>query len=164
MYMSTEIILSVLVLQPSVFSILTWHKLWNCTFSPCKLIITLHSSYVFSIDSLSVAHSWLCSDTTPHSLYVYQMTENPSQSWIIHESFKTSWLVPNILFYSQSNHKANDFLISGFVSKVSRRVPGTTYPSGATEFTPVSGVRVTRSLDFCVLFCRSFFTILFFFF
>jgi hypothetical protein len=33
---------------------------------------------------------------------------------------------------------------------------GTAYPSGAAVFTPVfSGVRVTRYLVFCVVFCRS---------
>ena len=38
---------------------------------------------------------------------------------------------------------------------------GTTYPSGAPEFTPVfSGVRVIQSLVLCVLFCRSFFVLL----
>jgi hypothetical protein len=36
---------------------------------------------------------------------------------------------------------------------------GTTYPSGAPEFTPVffSRIRVARSLVFCVVFCRSLF-------
>jgi len=35
---------------------------------------------------------------------------------------------------------------------------GIAYPSGAHEFIPVfSGVRVTRSLLFCVIFCRSLF-------
>ena len=33
---------------------------------------------------------------------------------------------------------------------------GTVYPSDAREFTPIfSGVRVARSLFFCVVFCRS---------
>ena len=42
---------------------------------------------------------------------------------------------------------------------------GTVYPSGASEFTPVlSGVRVTRFLVFCVMFCRSLFALLNFFF
>jgi hypothetical protein len=36
------------------------------------------------------------------------------------------------------------------------------YPSGAPEFTPViSGYRVARSSDFCVMFCRSLFVLLF---
>jgi len=36
---------------------------------------------------------------------------------------------------------------------------GTAYPSGAPESTPVfSGVRVTRSLVYCVVFCRSLFS------
>ena len=35
---------------------------------------------------------------------------------------------------------------------------GHAYPSGAAEFTPVfSGIRVSRSLVFCVVFCRSMF-------
>ena len=39
------------------------------------------------------------------------------------------------------------------------------YPSGAPEFTPViSGFRVARSSDFCVMFCRSLFVLLFLFF
>ena len=42
--------------------------------------------------------------------------------------------------------------------------PGTAYPSEATEFTPIfSWVRVIRSLDFCVLFCRSLFVLFSFF-
>jgi hypothetical protein len=37
---------------------------------------------------------------------------------------------------------------------------GSPYPSGAPEFTPAfSGVRVTRSLVFCVVFCRSLFVL-----
>jgi hypothetical protein len=42
---------------------------------------------------------------------------------------------------------------------------GTAYPSGAPKFTPVlSGVRVARSLGLCVVFCRSLFVLLSFFF
>ena len=42
---------------------------------------------------------------------------------------------------------------------------GITYPSGASEFTPVfSEVRVVRSLVLCVVFCRSLFVLLSFFF
>ena len=42
---------------------------------------------------------------------------------------------------------------------------GIAYPSGAPEFTPgFSGVRVTRSLVLCVMFCRSLFVLLYFFF
>jgi hypothetical protein len=42
---------------------------------------------------------------------------------------------------------------------------GTANPSGAPEFTPVfSGVRVARSLLFCIMFCRSLFIRLYFFF
>ena len=42
---------------------------------------------------------------------------------------------------------------------------GTAYPSGATQFTPVlSGVIVSRSLVFSVLFIRLLFVLLFFFF
>jgi len=38
---------------------------------------------------------------------------------------------------------------------------GTTYPSGAPEITSVlSGACVARSLDFCVVFCRSLFLLL----
>ena len=57
-------------------------------------------------------------------------------------------------------------LITGFVTRLTRRVPllsgaGTAYPSGSPEFTPgFSGVRVTRSLvvyvcfaDRCLSFC-----------
>ena len=41
----------------------------------------------------------------------------------------------------------------------------TAYPSEAPEFTPgFSGVRVARSLVFCVVFCRSLFVLLSFFF
>jgi len=37
----------------------------------------------------------------------------------------------------------------------------TAYPSGTLEFTPVfSGVDVSRSLVFCVVFCRSLFVLL----
>ena len=37
----------------------------------------------------------------------------------------------------------------------------TAYPSGAPEFTPIlSGVHVSRSLVFCVVFCRSLFVLL----
>ena len=42
---------------------------------------------------------------------------------------------------------------------------GIAYPSGASEFTPVfSEVRVVRSLVLCVVFCRSLFVLLSFFF
>jgi len=42
---------------------------------------------------------------------------------------------------------------------------GTSIPSGAHEFTPVfSGVRIARSLALCVMYCRSFFVLLSFFF
>jgi len=42
---------------------------------------------------------------------------------------------------------------------------GTAYPSEAPEFTPsFSGLRVARSLVFCVVFCRSLFALLSFFF
>jgi hypothetical protein len=42
---------------------------------------------------------------------------------------------------------------------------GVAYPSGASEFTPVfSKVRVVRSLVLCVVFCRSLFVLLSFFF
>jgi hypothetical protein len=41
---------------------------------------------------------------------------------------------------------------------------GTTFPYGSPEFNPViSGVRVVRSLVFCVMFCRSLSVLLFFF-
>jgi hypothetical protein len=44
-------------------------------------------------------------------------------------------------------------------------VTGTTYHFGAPKFTPgCSGVRVVRSLVFCVVFCCSFFVLLSFFF
>jgi hypothetical protein len=42
---------------------------------------------------------------------------------------------------------------------------GTAYPSGVPEFIPCfCGVRVARSLVFCVMFCRSLFVLLTFFF
>jgi hypothetical protein len=42
---------------------------------------------------------------------------------------------------------------------------GTSYPCTAPEFTPgVSGIRVTQSLVLCVVFCRSLFVLLSFFF
>jgi hypothetical protein len=42
---------------------------------------------------------------------------------------------------------------------------GTAYTSGPPLFTPCfSGVRVIRSFDICVMFCRSLFVLLFFFF
>ena len=42
---------------------------------------------------------------------------------------------------------------------------GTANPPGAPEFTAVfNGVRVARSLIFCVMFCRLLFVLLFFFF
>jgi hypothetical protein len=56
-----------------------------------------------------------------------------------------------------------------FVIRVTRRMPHvgaeTAYPSGAPAFiSGFSGVRVTRSLVFCVVFCRSLFVLLSFFF
>jgi len=42
---------------------------------------------------------------------------------------------------------------------------GTAYLSGAPEFTPVfSGIHVSQSLVFCVLFCRSLLIVFLFFF
>ena len=42
---------------------------------------------------------------------------------------------------------------------------GTTYPSGAHELSPVfNGVHVARTLVFCVMFCRSLFVLLYFYF
>jgi len=53
------------------------------------------------------------------------------------------------MFYFLSNH--NDFAHCG--SPIVTCEAGTTYPSGAPEFTPVfSGVSVGRSLVFCVVF------------
>ena len=54
---------------------------------------------------------------------------------------------------------------SGHISKVVTCEAGTANPSGTHEFTLVfSGVRVTRFLVLCVVFCRSLFFFLFFFF
>jgi len=45
------------------------------------------------------------------------------------------------------------------------RRAGNAYPSGAPEFTPVfSGVHVTQFFVLCVMFCRSLFIVLSFFF
>ena len=55
----------------------------------------------------------------------------------------------------------------GFILRTSVAISGVgaAYPSGAPEFTPnFSGVRVTRSFVLCVVFCRSFFVLLYFLF
>ena len=63
--------------------------------------------------------------------------------------------------YPVSSNKPSILIIRGYTSEA-----GTIYPSGTPEFTPVfSGVRFVRSLRFfCVVFCRSLFVPLFFFF
>ena len=57
------------------------------------------------------------------------------------------------LVVSTSRSFPHSRLITGFVTRLTRREAGTAYLSGAPEFTSgFSGVRVTRSLVLCVCF------------
>ena len=68
------------------------------------------------------------------------------------------------LFAITSRFRSHWWRITALVTRVIRRVPGTAYPSGAPDFISCfSGVRVTRSLVFYVVLCRSLFFLLSFF-
>ena len=69
------------------------------------------------------------------------------------------------LVVNTSRSFPHSWSITGFVTRLTRQVEqrvGTAHHSGAPEFTPgFSGVRVTRSLVLCVMFCRSLFVLSF---
>ena len=72
---------------------------------------------------------------------------------------------PLPLVVSTSRSFPHSWLITGFVTRVKRRVPLVeqellTLPEYLSSSQVLSGVRVVRSLVFCVVFCRSLFIIL----
>jgi hypothetical protein len=73
------------------------------------------------------------------------------------------------LVVSTSRSFPHSWLITRFRTRLTRRVPLVeqelpTHPRHLSSPPVLSGVRVTRSLVFCVMFCRSLFVFLYFFF
>jgi len=93
-------------------------------------------------------------------------------SWLINE-MDTNMLCHLIhgyvsLVVSTSRSFPHSWLITGFITRLTRRVPLVeqellTLPDHPSSSPVFNGVRVTRSLVLCVWFCRSLFVLLYFF-
>jgi hypothetical protein len=144
--------------------LICWQKLNLIT-------VSLHSTLLYFISLISdkISHTWFAGSSEDacwflcvikfiwllHQFIIFKLSTVATMTWLTVMEYRCHGYVP--LVVSTPRSFPNSWLITGFITRLTRRVPLVehgllTLPEHLSSPPVFSGVRVTRSLILCVCF------------